>query len=283
MWFSDFVMAHRLMGITRLISIEKESNALRAKYNKPFACIEVREGDSTDVLGAFENDFWNTPAIMWLDYDGTISESVVHDINLAAGKLHNGSCLIVTVNGQRGSYRSKIDNNEKVWDTVSNLIGSSRIPAKHSRGNGNISNSEFPGFLADCVDSTIASEIAKSGRNADNSLLQYLPAFNFVHEDGAPMVTVGGFLANAKITNKLLDCIPEQRLPCGDWKPPERTRLDLVQLTLKEKLAMDERLPCDIDEFISATEACGIKLKQAQLKRYHHFYRQFPTFVESFS
>ena len=46
-WFVDFVMAHKILDISDMVSIESdEILAARAEFNKPFGCITVIQGDS---------------------------------------------------------------------------------------------------------------------------------------------------------------------------------------------------------------------------------------------
>ena len=78
MWFVDFVLAHRVLGINDLSSVELK-NPDRAEFNRPYACIAIRVGASSTVLEAMTDVEWNKPAIVWFDYDGVFDEDARSD------------------------------------------------------------------------------------------------------------------------------------------------------------------------------------------------------------
>src|SRR5215469_15284764 len=48
-WFSDFLLAHRILGIQEMISIEADPVTYkRAVFNRPYRTLEVLEGESSD-------------------------------------------------------------------------------------------------------------------------------------------------------------------------------------------------------------------------------------------
>mgnify|MGYP005857003585 CR=1 FL=1 len=105
-YFSDFYLAHKYLGITDMISIEKdEKNEERFKFNLPFNCIKMKFGNSLKVLPTLE---WDRRSIIWLDYDGTLNKDVISDIKLVCTHITLGSLLIVTV--------SAIPNNKDTED-----------------------------------------------------------------------------------------------------------------------------------------------------------------------
>ncbi|MGH7989319.1 MAG: O-methyltransferase, partial [Limisphaerales bacterium] len=44
MYYGDFVLFHRILGIEHMTSIEHEDGAPRAEFNKPYSCIDVLAG-----------------------------------------------------------------------------------------------------------------------------------------------------------------------------------------------------------------------------------------------
>lgn len=50
-WFTDFVMAHKLLGIDDMVSLEADDIGYRrAVFNSPFSTVRVKHGYSYDVL-----------------------------------------------------------------------------------------------------------------------------------------------------------------------------------------------------------------------------------------
>ena len=65
-------MAHKLVGIEDMVSIEKhEVGFRRAVFNSPFATVDVKLGLSSTVLPSLYDDegFRRRPWMIWLDYD----------------------------------------------------------------------------------------------------------------------------------------------------------------------------------------------------------------------
>src|SRR3954470_22753066 len=78
-WFVDFDLAHRELGIENMVSIESDPTLYRrATFNKPYRTVEVIEGTSYDVIPALlsdRDDLTRHPWILWLDYDEAIDET----------------------------------------------------------------------------------------------------------------------------------------------------------------------------------------------------------------
>ena len=66
--FIDFDLVHPNLGINDLFSIEKSGNIDRYEANKPYQCIDLLHGNSTDKLTEID---WKRLSIVWLDYEST--------------------------------------------------------------------------------------------------------------------------------------------------------------------------------------------------------------------
>jgi hypothetical protein len=60
-------------------------------------------------------------------------------------------------------------------------------------------------------------------------------------------------------------------------------RLDLIPVTIKEKIALDSCLPEPSGDaaYLANAKAVGIKLSDDDMLKYRKFYRHFPVFVET--
>src|SRR5271166_4088439 len=82
-WFTDFVLAHKLLGIEDMVSIESNPVGFRrATFNSPYATVRVRQGNSYEILPDLYNDHLiaGRPWMVWLDYDYDLNESLRDDI-----------------------------------------------------------------------------------------------------------------------------------------------------------------------------------------------------------
>src|SRR5262245_44105859 len=94
-YFVDFILFHKLLGIRRMVSIEhSEKVGDRVKFNKPYAFVDVVMGSASDVIPILSPD---RKHLLWLDYDDVLSASHIVDIRLASTYLSPGSLLLVTL------------------------------------------------------------------------------------------------------------------------------------------------------------------------------------------
>ena len=294
MWFGDFLFAHRLLGIVQMWSIEFAENSKRADFNRPYKSIEIKPGNSSEVLEAVTQAEWDIPCVVWLDYTGVLNADVVSDLRRLCVKLKAGSFLAVTINAVRGSYRvndiASLDKPRKIpsYRTVETLLGSACLADRFRTIPGaggqpdEVTEDAFPMFLSDALLSFISHAIVASGRTEGATAARFIPMFNFSHRDGADMVTVGGALSPLQMADSLQEAI---KGTC-DWDEatarPKHTRLDLVELTLKEKTTLDRLLPTtDGADFVAGSKTAGVMLTDTQLEKYRECYRYFPVFVES--
>ncbi len=107
LWFSDFVLFHRTLGIRDMLSIERDkSQESRFKANKPFAAITLDFRETSTVLPSLE---WKKPSFIWLDYDDPIAPSMLFDLKVIASRIVSGSVLAVTVQCQGATELDESD------------------------------------------------------------------------------------------------------------------------------------------------------------------------------
>ncbi len=96
MYFSDFMLFHKRLGIDDMVSIERDRHHREPfEFNLPFDCVQMQFGKSTSVLPKLE---WDKPSIVWLDYEETVTPTTLADINTIVEKCSSGGTLIITVN-----------------------------------------------------------------------------------------------------------------------------------------------------------------------------------------
>src|SRR6266446_7237227 len=94
-YFVDFTLMHRLLGINRMLSVEHSTSIRkRVAFNRPFAWVDTKIGPIGDVIPSLSKDRQH---ILWLDYDGIIQNTHLQDVSVAATFLSVGSLLLVTV------------------------------------------------------------------------------------------------------------------------------------------------------------------------------------------
>lgn len=275
MWFVDFVLMHKYLQIQKMYSIEKPAYATRAEFNKPYGCITVIDADSSVALPIMELN--SDRSIVWLDYEDGLDGPMLEDIKVVCESAKSGTVLIVTANASLGRllnmYRE--DENKKPLNAkdIVRRLGGTLIPQtlpKHAlikRKDG------FPSFLAEIL-FTHAKRVGRISGGEE----RFHPFFNFFYQDGSPMITIGGMIANEE-DKKLMDqCKLFEKF--SYLKQENQSIIDIPPLTTKEKSTLDLLLPSKVPPTVEEISQKGFRLAQAQIDSYHKFYRYYPTFGE---
>ena len=267
--FYDHSLFHRRLGIRDMISIECDTSLKgRIGINKPYKCIDMRWGKSTDHLPSLD---WGKRSIVWLDYFSQLDTSVLEDIQTIVAEAVSGTILAITVDAEP---RPKTGENipGKRFRTLKSNVGDERVPsglwpkdlAKWglARVQRRIGTNEIQDVLND--------------RNApmdDAKHLHYDQLFNFHYADGAKMLTFGGLIAD--------DADRDRFDPVGLSKldyvrtSDDPYEIETPNLTLREIHFLDSRLPATPSRI---KDAGG--LPSSEVLKYRKIYRYFPSFSE---
>jgi hypothetical protein len=95
-YFSDFKLLHRSLHISDMISIESDvSRSEKYIFNRPFECVKLRFGTSTEILGQLD---YEKKFVSWLDYDTAIAAHMLDDVSTLVDNIHPGSLVLVSYN-----------------------------------------------------------------------------------------------------------------------------------------------------------------------------------------
>ena len=263
-YFADFSLVHRVLGINDMVCIEREEqDAVRFEFNRPFNCIDLKFGHSSQVLPTLE---WaERPTIVWLDYDDPMSESVLSDVGVVCSSIAGGSFLLVTVKNSANDFGEKI--NERVPKFTEAVGGRFLI---HNRSE--VTDNGFPGLLWRVISSEINRVLADRSAGLPDALaFDYQQALHFDYRDGARMLTVGGIIFQRGQRATLSQCDFDSLAYSRSGKGSCLIRAPL--LTFKELRALDERLPGDTPSLKG--------VPQREVNAYSDHYRYFPTFVDA--
>ncbi|WKV11449.1 hypothetical protein Q3Y49_14680 [Marivirga harenae] len=290
-YFTDFSLIHKMLGIHKMISIEKdEENKNRFIFNKPYSCIEMKFSSTNEVLPTLD---WNDPSIVWLDYDQSLDLNILKDIETCTANLKETSLLLMTVRAQHFQPQNKPDSNDELWkmrlDDLESKIGSERVPAGVTGEHLNLKKT------AGVFREVITNEINKvlrdiNGTNKSDSpdYLHYKQLVNITYQDGVKMLTLGGLIYSTKdvaqYTKSKIESLDFVRLS------KEALEIKTPNLTFRELHILDSVLPNGIDlktgHVINTSGTDGEKnlssiIPISDIKKYAKIYRYFPTFAES--
>ena len=266
MWFEDFVLLHKQLGICDMVTIEREvSRRKRVEFNKPYSCIEVVMKDASIALGELRAD---KPSIIWLDYDGTLSSALNGDIRTAVGTALPGSIVLVTVNSNVRQLDGNMRDGEMLSprDYLLDICDGDDLAEKAEA----VSRNGFPELVRAILHRRLNSAILEQRPG-----IEYCPIWSFQYADDSEMVTIGGMLCGPTEAQVLRDSNIQQ---LDFVSPTTAFEIRLPILTQKEKRSLDQLLPYinppDLDSL-------DFEIKQAELDAYRRFYIEYPVFNEA--
>jgi hypothetical protein len=266
-WFTDFVMAHKLLNVNEMVSIESnEIGYRRAKFNSPFKTVTVRKGLSSVVLPTLYVDalYVDRPWMIWLDYDYEFRESIKLDIRSVIENCpRKNSILLVTFNGKDSRYGQATDRAELL-----RIMLGAVVPDELSKEE--CEGDRMRDTLADLVLAYMGAVAAENSRQGG-----FVPAFRLIYQDSAPMVTVGGVLPVTQDAQATRSAVAAK-----DWPGQPAKPIRAPHLTIREAAALQSQLPCRQGLSRKDVQALGFDLEDEQIEAFQNYYRQYPAFAQ---
>jgi hypothetical protein len=262
-YFVDFIMLHKLLGICKMWSVEyDESIRRRVKFNQPFRCVDVKLGPISDYIPALSRKLKH---LLWLDYDATITDEHLQDIWLAAASLSPQSIILVTIDAEPPVK----DQDPSAWREHF------RNEASRYLGTHNSVQSFVESNLVN-VNRDVINNAIRSGLVSRS--LEYISLFAFAYADGHKMLTVGGMIGTAQ-DREQLDASALQELDYVRFDTTaEAFRIDIPRLTRKERLLLDKAMPAQLSWKLKEFE-----LPEELVNAYKSIYRYLPLYAELIS
>lgn len=274
MYFSDFVLFHKALEIKNMLSIEHDvENRDRFEFNRPFSCVEICYGESTEVLPTLD---WDLRTILWLDYDCQLDHSVLADLELFCTAAQPGSVLIVTVDARPDRPPDGYPINEHDAYRLEQLkkrLDAESLPAQ-------LAEADLTGWgtaqvSRDIINTQIVHMVNErnAARHPDTAI-NYKQLFHFWYDDGAKMLTTGGLLHDAGQSALVEGCDFKSLFFVRTGKQPYV--IEVPMLTYREICHLDASLPVD-----DCSKVDSPPLPLHMLEAYAELYRHFPIFAET--
>lgn len=267
-WFTDFIMAHNVLSIDHMISMEKHETIFRrAEYNAPYASVSVRMGSSAEVLPTLYDDVSINvkPWVMWLDYDGDLDERSIDDTREAIERAPASTILLLTFDGRARKYGAR--KNERLG-RLRDLFGDV-VPDDLSQDRCQLE--EVKETVAD-----LAIDFMKAAAAAVRRPGGFVPAFRMLYKDGADMVTVGGCLPSSFVLGESA----EQLVASSDWKCMPDEQIVSPLLTMREVKALQAQLPRQEALTKEIVRTLGFDLEEEQIRAFERYYKEYPAFAQ---
>jgi hypothetical protein len=275
-YFVDFILFHKILGLKRLVSLEQqESLTSRMKFNRPFSCVEIKMVPASSEIPNLSRDVRH---IVWLDYDGVLQRDFLWDIQSAITVLPAGSILLVTVDVEPPEDHDftivdpHFDSSEEVlgpkhWKRYFEFHASSYLKL-------GLSDSDF-GKSELILRSTEILKAAFTKSIVSRPHLQFLPMFNFAYKDSHSMLTMGGMIADPSEKRKLQTSSLSETVYYRDDFGSPPFEIKVPRLTRKERVYLDREMPCE-DGWVPG----DFDLDPAEVRHYRDIYRFLPAFAE---
>ena len=264
--FTDFKLFHKELSVDSMYSIEKCYTPEKLEFNKPFSCIKILHGTSTEMLLRID---LSKPSIVWLDYDGTITMDVFTDINILFNALPHGSVYIMTCNSQLQNDESdppRPYTNEEFVDIFHGLV-------PYDIENNCCANVNAPKTIKRMID-LYCQKVVEERNRIGTTNLKYKPLFNIKYQErgGAKMFTCGGVVINSDYD--------ENMLYVNDFTYLNKEipfEIDIPNITRKEALYLNQILNIG-DKEKEIIE--GKIVKQTDVDKYKKFYKYMPNYYD---
>jgi hypothetical protein len=266
-FFTDFVLAHRMLGIHKMLNIEMhEDDEERFVFNRPYKNIELEFGLSHNLLPDID---WSDRAIVWLDFDSRLEEVMIRDLETFIRHAKSGSALAITVGAKPYHKVHGLKPNPEGLETMQTGMNSDlkehtrrvRLPDVKDWGTAAF----YHKVLANKArDFTISRNVGE--QDADKVAMRQV--FNFHYKDGSEMLTVGWILVQERDNASFEACKFDDLTFVRSGEQP--FRIEVPPLTAGEIRAINAQLPGEpIIEFLDEEEVAA----------YASVYRYYPQFL----
>lgn len=282
-YFSDFHLFHRSLGITDMLSIEKDVHARESfEFNRPYQCVRLEFKPSSEVLPVLE---WNVPSIVWLDYDGKLEMSMLSDVITFCSRATSGSVILISVNVQPDFEPN--DEGRRQWETdtgrdfdideyrlwkFQELVGDN-LP--YGTKGADLRGNNISEIVRKIINGKIEEVITKRNllkKHTDH--FSFTQLINILYNDGAKMLTFGGILHSENQREQMDACAFDSL----DFvrKDEKSYEIKIPCLTPKEMRYLNAELPR-----ASTTQILLAGVSATDIENYGKIYRYFPTFAEA--
>lgn len=280
-YFIDFILFHKTLHISKMISIEADrTNRDRYTFNKPYSCIEVKTGLSSEVLPKL---IYEERTISWLDYDSRFNKSMLEDLDYLTKNSKCGSIICLSYNCEpyKPEEKVKFAQAHEVEATYKNLfesiVGRENIPVGFSeQGWGKKSNFSL------LLKNSVFNQVKKSIQERNNSIelesdkLKFEQIMYFDYSDQNQSMNTICFIIYSE--NEVSNIGFEQAKNLkffNDGDVPYE--ISVPNFTFKEIRYLMEKMPA---ESIDTLELNPRVFDKNDVEKFIKYYKYFPSFNE---
>lgn len=271
-YYVDFVMFHKYLFIDQMTCVEWGKIAKRMRFNKPFRFIKLKLGALSKHIPSIKP---TQQLLIWLDYDRALDESMLQDVNGCLQRLGRKSIFIITIDARAKLPKDEFDledltAEERDAETLRTYQQWFRSYVDREITRDTISGTNVVQLFYEAVRERIKQTLTLRGAD-----LRFIQIFNFVYQDGAPMFTLGGIVG----TQEDEQILQSAKLLDLKWvrRGSAYLEISVPPLTLRERQWLNRRLSAAL-----TAGRLSFELDEDLLQNYCTFYKEYPTYLETF-
>lgn len=271
-WFSDFILFHRALGVKDMVSIE-EAQAYKARIeeNKPFR-IPVDYRNSKAALPSLP---WHRKQFIWLDYDDPLSTDMLYDMQTVSRRASSGTVLAVSVQCRTAVEVDEVDapeykGQQTALERFIDRFKRERVPTQTAPDE--LYGWRFGALSRQMLSDEIATVLASRNAAQGNSPMTFTPICSIEYEDGAKMTTLVGVFSSDTDQDLLAGCKFDTLDFIGGVGIP--VRITVPKLTVREFKRLESQLPLDAGEELELGT-----IPPGEAKNFQALYRYLPSFA----
>lgn len=265
-YFVDFALFHRYLGLTRMTSVEGDRHVeKRVDFNCPYKLINVVHDDMSAQISRLSSERRH---ILWLDFDSILTEDLLDTVQLATAQLSVQSILLITVDVEPPG---RPEDGLTKWNPTTWMRHYREEAGAHFwRG---ISRRDFARDALPKTNARILQAVIDEGLRERNAT--FIGMFSFLYADGHRMLSVGGMIGGDEERRRIRSLNRKELFFMRDNITDEPFLIRVPMVTRRERHYLDQNMPCRKNWSPSAFE-----MKSADVKDYSAIYRYYPAYTE---
>jgi hypothetical protein len=272
-YLADFSEIQMVWGCRKMTSLETEPHVVaRQKFNRPHCRITL----TNESTGQFAERYvpGSDPLVVWFDYTKQDWDKQIRECCELIPKLPNGSVFKVSF---KSTPNSLYDGPSLDKPTERARILGEMFGAYGPFSPDDLHFKNFPKTLLHIFKRAIKRTLG------DTDAFVVHPLASFLYSDGTPMVTITVLVGSREMVDSLLVKSGLKLWPYSDlvWAGPRI--INIPNLSLRERLAIDRYLPDkDVETIVSRLKLSLAKEKDETLdilRRYVDFAKHVPQFL----
>ena len=269
-YLEDFRVLYEQREDVGMVSIESNEHIFkRQEFHLPCRTLQLKHIDLFHFIDQYEHD--DQKSIFWLDYTDLTKKNFDY-FKLLLEKVAEGSLVKVSLRAQVTDW---LDEPERFRRRFRKIMPDPEDDPPQIA-------SSYAKLLQDMLE--IVVQRALPGELP----MMFQPITSFFYSDSIGMLTLTGMVCSREDKSEVREAFDGWSFANLDWSEPKE--IDVPILSTKERLCLQDRLPCDGNTGETLFEALGYGLEKGekgkertkrQLEQYAEFHRYYPYFIRA--